>query len=498
MLELNFSQCANEIARCAANYFHWRSKYAYSVDVPTRDKPGGIKKYPDWNYLLQFGCILQTKDKILVVKERQLFISWEIAAFCLWNAQFKYGSHIPYFSKSGTESEELLKKSSRIYHNQPDWMQLQIDKDNTMELSFKTRESSIKAFTGNKYGGTSFTNSIVVNDEWDYHEYAMENWQAIEPTINEKGRQFIGISTVDKLKATSVFQMQAQQALAGDSPFTLIFFGRGSRPDRNAEWYKAREKSVTSQEMEGLTRELFMCQNYPENITQALAPANSIAVIKSDIIEYLKANAKPPIRTAGVINIYQEYHIGHKYLCINDPSAGIGKDYHACGILDVTDGKIVADIYENNIGDKEMYILSDKLREMYQYPLWVIESGTEWSGVMLNMAKESDARNLFWEDKERGKAGFRTHEGNRVTMWAECASAVNDGLLTTPSINGINEMQTLVYNPQKRGRIDAKKGAHDDYFSMMSLGWLIKGQTSHSGKAEVFNYINPLTRRQIA
>jgi len=477
------------MAHCAANYLYWRNKYAYSVDVPTRDKPGGIKKFPNWNYLKQFDIILMTRDKILLVKERQLFISWEISAWALWNIEFKYGSHIPYFSKSGTESEELLKKSSRVYHNQPDWMQLAVDKDNTMELSFKTRESAIKAFTGNKYGGTSFTNSIVVNDEWDYHEYAVENWQAIEPTINEKGRQFIGISTVDKLKATSVFQMQARQALEGDSPFTLVFFGRGSRPDRDEKWYKARENSVTSQEMEGLTRELFMAQNYPLDINQALSPANSISVIKSDIIEYLKANAKKPIRQIGAINIYQEYHIGHSYLCINDPSAGIGKDYHACGILDVTESKIVADIYDNNIGDKEMYLLSEKLREMYQYPLWIIESGTQWSGVMLNMAKESHTKNLFWEDREHGKAGFRTHDGNRVMMWAECANAINDGLLSTPSISGINEMQTLVYNPQKQGRIDAKRGAHDDYFSMMSLGWHVKEKTLRSGKAEVFNYI---------
>lgn len=490
MLELNYNKCGDEVAKCAANYFYWRAHYAYSVDVPTRDKPGGIKRFPTWDYLKQLGCILQTKDKVLIVKERQLFISWEISAWCLWNAQFKYGSQIPYFSKSGIEATELLNKSSRIYHNQPDWLQLELENDNTQEISFKTRESSLRAFTGSKYGGTSFTNSIVVNDEWDYHEYAMENWQAIEPTINEAGRQFIGISTVDKLKATSVFQMQSQQALTGDSPFTLIFFGRGSRPDRNETWYKAREKSVTSQEMEGLTRELFMAQNYPQSIEQALSPANSISVIKSDIIEYLKSNSMPPIRKTGVINIYQDYRIGHKYLCINDPSAGIGKDYHACGIMDVTDNRIVADIYENNIGDKEMFILSEQLREMYQYPLWVIESGTEWSGVLLNMAKESGTRNLFWEDKEHGKAGFRTHEGNRITMWAECASAVNDGLLYTPNINGINEMQTLVYNPQKRGRIDAKKGAHDDYFSMMSLGWNVRSKTVHSCEVKVFNYIS--------
>jgi hypothetical protein len=487
MIELNFNKCADEITLCKGNYFHFR-KYSKTIDQPSPEYVGGLMSFPQWDYLKQLAIIYLTKPLTLVVKERQLFISWETSNFCLWFAMFHFGANIPYFSKGGAEANELLNKSQTIYHNLPHWMQLETERDCDEELSFKKQNSHLRAFSGAKYGGTSFTNSIVVNDEWDFHEYDVENWNAIRPTISEKGRRFIGISTVDKLKAVSVFQDQAAQALHGESPFTLVFFGRGSRPDRNEKWYEKEEKTVTPSEMKGLTRELYMAQNHPRTIEEALAPASSIAVIKSNIIEYLKANRREPIRTVGAINIYQEYHVGHKYICASDPASGAGLDNHAVGILDITDYKIAADIYDNNIGDTEMFIMTEKLREIYQFPLWVIESGSDYGGRIINMAQKNNSKNLYWEDKEHQKCGLRTHDGNRVTMWAECASAINDGLLMTPSQHGINEMQSLVFNPQKRGRIDAKRGSHDDYFSMMSLAWWVKGSQSY-GEAEVFNYL---------
>ena len=481
-------KCGKELARCAGNYFHFRT-YSRSVDVPTRHTPGGIRKFPKWDYIRQYGVLLATRDKLLVVKERQLFISWETANYCLWFAMFHYGAHIPFFSKSGAEAQGLLGKAQKIYHNLPDWMQVETLRDNTEELSFKSRESSLKAFTGTKYGGTSFTNSIVVDDEWDYHEYAAENWQAIEPTISEAGRQFIGISTVDKLKASSVFQSQAAQALRGDSPFTLVFFGRGSRPDRDEEWYKQRERSVTPEEMEGLTRELFMAQNYPRTIQEALAPADSIAVIRPETIKYLNDNRRPPLRNIGAINIYEGYHEGHRYVAASDPSAGIGKDCHVFIILDVTSGRVVADIVDNHIGVREMYVLSDRAREEFRFPLWVIESGTEWGGVLIDMSMRTSAKNIYYEDKKAGKCGLRTHDGNRIEMWAECANAVNDGLITVYSKTGIEQLQTLIYNTNKRGRIDAKKGANDDYFSAISLAWKVKDSIKREGGFFSYNYV---------
>jgi hypothetical protein len=470
MIELNFNHLAHELIRCRADYFHFR-KYCKSVEPPSPDFVGGVTPFPKWEYLKQLGVILQTKEKILILKERQLFISWEVACYCLWFAMFHYGSNIPYFSRSGVEAEELLHKSQQIFHNLPDWMQIEVDADNTEQFHFKQQDSGIRAFTGSKYSGTSFTNSIVVNDEWDYHEYDVENWNAIMPTINQKGRQFIGISTVDKMKATSVFQSQARQALKGESMFTLVFFGRGSRPDRNEEWYKHEEKTVTPEEMKGLTRELYMAQNHPRTPQEALSPADTIAVIKPNIIQYMLENRKPPIKQIGAINIYRAFHEGDKYVCANDPSAGIGKDYHPSGIFNVKTGMIDADIVANNIGVREMYVLTEKMRELYNFPLWIIESGTEYGGVLIDTAIKSEAKNIFWQDRKNGKCGQETKDYNRAEMWAECANAINDGLIMTMSKEGIQQLQTLIYN--MKGKMEAQKGAHDDYFSMLVLAWHI-------------------------
>lgn len=854
MEELSLKAKGREMVRCAANYFYWRQHYAYSVDVPTRNESGGIKKFPKWQYLKELGCLLLTKDKILIVKERQLFVSWEVAAYVTWFAIFHYGANVALFSKSGTESAELLNKCQRIYKNLPDWMQIQVSRCNTEQLSFTHNESSIRAFTSGKYGGTGFSFSIVVNDEWDYHEYDVEGWQAIEPTINEVGRQFIGISTVDKAKATSVFQSQARQALKGESPFSLVFFGRGSRPNRDESWYKARERSVTPKEMGGLTREMFMAQNYPRclaretliatdegilpisqskhsfisgegqlfkittrdnrilkvtkehqimtpegykplsdltigsrvslkcpvfnkteyekvklkshfynefreiiiddawatflglfigdgsvmhvgnrsrdiaqsisvvcdsqdadlllmiedyfdklfgshhtrkfskancfevrkscnnmnllfeslevlkvnskrtvgkkvcvppvifrspksviasflrgvfetdgsiskreghscritlcakdieflrqvqflllgfgitskisshmatatvqgkkhsysynalylrkhessefvkqigfltkrkksiipdmeinsrsnppkqiiledeivsiepdeiatlwdaeinpehcfsangiyvhnSIEEALSPAGAITVIKNDTVEYLKQMAYSPIKTIGAINIYQLPNERDKYVCANDPAAGVGHDYHASVVLNVTSGTVVADIYENGIGSREMYGLTTKMLEIYHDPLWVIESGTEWGGDLLNSAIQNRYPKLFYQDKEKEKAGQETKEYNRTEMWGACANAINDNELRTPNINGVNELQTLIYNVAKRGKMEAQRGAHDDYFSAMVLAWHARERVKKSKRFMMFNYLSGEVKR---
>lgn len=96
-----------EFERCRTNYLHWRQwgYYAFSID-----KDQGALSMPtkDYNRVIHSYLENETLKVKMFPKTRQMVISWEIAAYICWYAQFHPGSENMVFNKKENESAYMV------------------------------------------------------------------------------------------------------------------------------------------------------------------------------------------------------------------------------------------------------------------------------------------------------------------------------------------------------------------------------------------------------
>ena len=487
----------NEQHKCEDSFTYWLVKYARIIDAPTMDNPGGIIEFELWDHLKQIIHALLTKRLIVCLKTRQVGVSWIVAAYVLWFAMYKSGAMILLFSKGESEAIELLAKCKRIHNNLPELLQLKRNPDSATEMGFPTMLSSIKAFAATETAGVSFTASIMVCDEWDWHPFAEQNYLQAKPTI-DAGGQFVGLFTPDSMKPDSLPKSIYRGAKAGTNSFYPIYIPFDARPGRDEAWYRETERNVPIDELRGLSQQLFMNQNYHRNETEALRGAETQAAFNFRVLDEMMGETKNPISIDEegvdnkVVHVYQHYRIGETYISASDTGHGVGKDYSITVIINVRSGAVVADIMQNNISVEEFAMHSVKLLDLFKNPIWWPEDN-EWGRVVISTAQKLGYKNFGYQDKHRTKPGYHTGT-NRHEIWGALIPAIDNHQITISNAEGLKQFYDIIRNVDKEGRIEAKANRNDDYPMAVGIA-VLKMKDIHLGESIYFQSTDTLTFR---
>lgn len=450
------------------------------VEPPTLDNPGGVIPFQQWPHIITAIKALLTKKLIVWLKSRQIGASWLIAAYCLWFAMTHQGAVILLFSKGEIEAAELLAKCDRIYKNLPDFMRLKAQPNSTTEMGFPTMMSSIRALAATQTAGISFTASIIVDDEWEEHPFAEENYMSSKPT-RDAGGQFIGIFTVNKLKPNTLAKGIFKDAHDGKNDFTWLFDPYGVRPGRDEKWYEETKRNIPSRELGSLTPELYMEQNYPASIEEALRSTQTVSAFNLKTLDEMMGDVKPALSVLrdgidlNVVHIYKDFHIGQYFIAATDTGHGVGKDFNVTVLMNVRTGDIVADIFNNTMPPEELALHSVRLLAIFSNPLWFIEAN-DWGGVTILAAQNLNYKNLGYQDESEKTVGFLTTEKNRPILWGDLIPGINNRQITIYNAEGLKQFYDVIRNAEKQGRIEAMVGRHDDYPMAVGIAWLKKGE----------------------
>jgi hypothetical protein len=469
-----------ELKRCSESFLRWL-KWVKLVEAPTYDSPGGVIKLQLWPHILEITReLINPASRLLVIlKARQVGASWIVAAYVLWHALFRNGSLSILFSKGEPEGILLLKKCKDVYGQLPPFMQLSTGKNSDTEMSFPFMNSSIVAKAATESAGVSYQASIVVCDEWQDHEYANKIWLNAKPCIDHGG-QFIGIFTSPKPELNKLCVNIFKQARKGQNGFHAIFIPFWARPGNDEKWYQKQLKEVSIDELDGLSPELYMERTYPRSETEALSEASSVSAFDHRVLDEMAGETKNHIREGlpdgidpKLVHIYQLWQLGGFYIAASDTGHGVGKDYSITVVMNCRTGAVVADIMSNVINESDFAFHSMKLMEAFHNPLWYIETN-DWGQVIVNIAMRDGYRNLGYQDKNRNKPGIRTvgGEDGRTLLWGTLIPAINTHQITIFNPEGIKQFRDVNRNSEKQGRIEAKKGGHDDYPMAVGIAWM--------------------------
>jgi len=201
----------------------------------------------------------------IILKARQLGISWLCCAYALWLCVFQAGRRVLLLSRGQNEANELLRRVKVMYERLPDWMRalVKVVKLNTSEIVF-SNGSSVESLPATKDSARSLTASLVIADEFAFMQWANELYTGLKSTI-DGGGQLIILSTANG--ARGLFHQLWKKAIERLNNFVPIFLSWRMRPGRDDGWYARVASEAVSTSL--------MMQEYPANPDEAFSATDA-------------------------------------------------------------------------------------------------------------------------------------------------------------------------------------------------------------------------------
>lgn len=448
---LSPSEQAEEYAKMAhpvTGLWYFIENYCYISD------PGkGTIRFEAWPHFEELCRLTLTHDRLTILKARQIGVTWFYVFVALWYALFRPNSNILILSIRQIEATNVKWRCKFVYRHLPEWLQVDIGKDNDEVLEFPALDSAIHSLPATEDSGRSATANLVIIDEWAFQEYARSIYTAILPTV-EHGK-LIGISTANGQDNLHYNIWQGAKNQLND--FLPIFIPYDVRPGRDAAWWDKMARNMDS--MEEAMRE------YPRDEAEAFS-------VMANCIFNVASLDKMPL-TAGnewrnFTHVWHTYDQEDQYVAGIDPAPG-GGDPSVCQLLDGS-GRQAARISTNeeiDIFAKEAF----ELLKFYGYPPVIIERQGEGATIIRYFIKQGYPEHKIWRPSEGAKRlGWYTTASNRDDILSELRAAVRERGLTIYSKTTVTEFKG--FGRDAKGKIQGIYG-HDDEVMSMALAWFL-------------------------
>lgn len=227
-------------------------EFVYIEDPQTE---GLALKFKPWKAQDLALTVFETNRLCIVLKARQLGLSWLGLIYALWRMLTRAGFRATGLSRGESEAKELVRRIKFILRYMPGYL---IRRSEEAEgwtgptwdggvlgivIHHPGKEdSTFNCFPAAPDSGRSFTSSLVILDEWAFQQFAKMIWQAAYPTINRPlGGQVIGISSG---KRNTFYEEVWNGAIAGENGFYPLFLPWDADPSRDEDWYEKTKRNL--------------------------------------------------------------------------------------------------------------------------------------------------------------------------------------------------------------------------------------------------------------
>ncbi len=185
---LQTAEEVREFRREVESFPHFLRTWVWIAD-------GGGTKLEPWPWQRRLAQVWREERQVVILKARQLGVSWMAAAYALWTALTEKGALILLVSQTEADAVELLAKVQFIFDHLPPFLQPEA-KSNVRCLKLPDLHSAIVALPSTRRAGRGRTARLVIADEHSQHAWAEANFAALQPMM-EAGGQFLILSTAD-------------------------------------------------------------------------------------------------------------------------------------------------------------------------------------------------------------------------------------------------------------------------------------------------------------
>ncbi len=422
-----------EAEKCAADFVYFVITYVKIYDATAK------KWIPFllWVEQQEIAIDLTTEKQVVILKARQLGMTWLVLAYALWLMLFYPAATVLLFSLRDTEAVYLLStdRLKGMYKRLPSWLMMRnhIEVTDTYEWIPRTVDidgghlwqmangSVARAFPTS--AGDSYTATLAIVDEADLVPDLAALLLRVKPTI-DGGGQLILLSKVNKSLPMSEFKAIYKGAKKGENSYKPYFLSWHVRPSRTDEWYE-RQKRDAEAGKEGIDS---LYENYPATDTEALAPKQVDKRLPYKVLSKVYS-PEAPINKLGLPNlnglrVYILPRKGRKYVIASDPAEGNpNSDDSAIQVADAATGSQCAvlsakddvDVHASNI---------ETLSAWYNDAPALVERNNHGHAVLANLRNSSKKKKVRLINGEDGKPGWQSNKRTNVVKYDDFAGTV--------------------------------------------------------------------------
>ncbi len=416
----------------------------------------GPMPFVPWSWQPQLLALWVIHRLAVVLKARQLGVSWLAAIYALWFAIRRPGQVVLLISQRQDDADKLLEKVAFVYERLPAWRP-KADVS-TRTIRFPGLGSEIESLPATERVGRSRTASLVVLDEHAHQPFARKILLALKP-VAEKG-QILSISSGNGQGA--LHSQLYLGAKAGTNGWRAIFIPASAHPERRAPDWNERNRAELSQ-----LSDAEYAQEYPENDIEAIVTTGRPVFNHQDLM-------RQPLE-AGVpgepgVTYYREPEAGHVYVIGADVGAGLAtSDWSSATVLERDSGEQVAQLRGRWTPDVFATKLDALARRFARHSdpanahpvLLGVERNNHGHAVLLALTKlhAGTAPYRIFRAKDK-RLGWLTTSATRPVLIDQLEEALRTKALMIRDAGTVDQMSTFAYSDD--GRPEAQEGYHDD------------------------------------
>ena len=192
-----------------------------------RTEQGG---FPKWPYLEEYARELWSGKDLIVLKRRQILVSWLTGAYWHYVAsRFPYhhgaviSAGLTASKKQGRRIVVVARRDGYDVHG--------------VDLIKYDSGSEIGIFPSTEHAAVGESLKLGAHfDEYDFHPYAKANLGTVQPAVSNSGGQLVITSTANpQLGTFGPFP----ELWGGDGSAKRLFYGRNVRPDQGPAFFEA-------------------------------------------------------------------------------------------------------------------------------------------------------------------------------------------------------------------------------------------------------------------
>lgn len=409
--------------------------------------------------------LLRDNSLIIILKARQLGLTWLVLAFFLWRMMFRPICTILLFSRRDAEAVHLLDDRLKgMYKELPDWLKVgqEIVEDSAHEWQL-SNESVARAFPTS--AGDSYAATAALVDEADLVVDLNRLMRAVKPTI-DAGGQMILLSRSDKQKPASTFKAIYRGAKTGENDWVHLFLPWYLRPGRDDPWYEKQKRDILSRT--GSLDDLH--EQYPTTDTEALAPGSKDKRVPGKWLEACYEERKPlgdmALRKAGIpaisgLDIFLLPIQGRKYVIGIDPAEGNPTSNESA--LTVVDRHTQEEISKlaGRIEIATFAAHCDQIGKFYNDAGLMVERNNHGHAILLWLRDNSRLKLLEGHD---GKIGWMSSTRGKTLLYSITAEAARDAATTIHSFDTYLQLCSI-----EGASLRAPDGERDDLADSYAL-----------------------------
>jgi len=460
---LNFTkEEIEEYLRCADDPIYFIESYCKIVTLDH-----GLQPFKLYDCQKNKVKIIHENRKVILMEGRQQGKTTTSAAYILWYTLFQGSKTVAILANKATAAREVLYRYQIMYENLPAWLQQGVTTWNKGDIALENGSIVFTAATSASGIRGKSVNLLYVDEAAIIpNNVAEQFFTSVYPTISA------GETTKILLSSTPLgynhFWKFWNDAENDRNGFVNLFIPYWHIPGRDENW---------ASEQRRLLGELKFNQEVLCNFL-----GSSLTLIASDSIAQMSAS--PILYQKDGLDIYQSVEKDHAYCIVADTAKGVGGDYSAFQILDITKMpyRIVGKYRNNEISPllypSVLYRIGKEYNEAYV--LIEINSSEQVAEILY---AEYEYENIISVSRtpqgqvvNGGFGGNKTQLGvitDKKIKRIGCSnfkSLVEEKKLIINDADTISEISTFI---EKRNSYSADEGYHDDLVMPLVLfSWL--------------------------